>query len=188
MNESLESSKNEIKTDGLTMTQEELLEVRMKGKLPVIDIAGHPFYVDMRMRTLRPHDDFSTLGIPFSAFDDYSISDDVAWIPYDPQKHTIKDINPSQLTSIPQGWMIVEIPHPWKLDPFGYARECGFELKDVLKEHPIQADLKARIVPWNETNIIEAIQENKKTLNTKHGTKPSMHINLPSRTHTTKRK
>ncbi len=53
------------------MIQEKLLQERMQGKLPIIDIAGHPFYVDIRMGMLRPKDDFRTLGIPIKSFDDF---------------------------------------------------------------------------------------------------------------------
>ncbi|MGJ1359996.1 hypothetical protein ACR79K_25155 [Sphingobacterium siyangense] len=34
-----------------------------KGMLPTIDIAGHTFYVDIRMDMLRPKDDFLSKGI-----------------------------------------------------------------------------------------------------------------------------
>ena len=37
-----------------------------KGMLPTIDIAGHTFYVDIRMDMLRPKDDFLSKGIVFS--------------------------------------------------------------------------------------------------------------------------
>jgi len=56
-------------------TQAELLHERTKlGKLCVIEIAGHSFYVDVRMETFRPHDDFSTRGTPFSIFNRFEMS------------------------------------------------------------------------------------------------------------------
>ncbi|MBX3253344.1 MAG: hypothetical protein KF862_04305 [Chitinophagaceae bacterium] len=148
-------------------TQEELLTERKSGKQPVIDIANHPFYVDMHRETLRPHDDFWSKGIPFSAFDAFKISDDLSWIPYDPKKHEPVDINPSTLTEIPTDWIIVEIPHPRKLDPYGYARENDFDIDEYVKDHPIQADIKARVVAWSETNIPDVVERNREKLQLK---------------------
>lgn len=141
------------------LTQKELLKERLKGKLPVIDIVGYTFYVDVRMETLRPHDVFHTTGIAFSSFDHHSISDDFAWSPYDPKKHEVKNVDILSLQEIPNDWMLIEIAHPWKLDPYGYARDHGYNMEEHLKENPIQANLKARVVNWNETAIPELIKE-----------------------------
>ncbi len=44
-----------------------LLDLRLnKGMLPTLDIAGHTFYVDLRMNKLRPKDDFISKGIDFT--------------------------------------------------------------------------------------------------------------------------
>ena len=52
-----------------------LFDLRLnKGILPTIEIAGHPFYVDLRMNKLRPKDDFISKGIDFTEIKDYSIS------------------------------------------------------------------------------------------------------------------
>lgn len=148
-------------------TQADLLRERKSGKQPVIDIANHPFYVDMHWKVLRPHDDFLSKGISFSAFEAYKVSDDLSWIPYDPKKHELKDINPFTLTEIPKDWILVEIPHPRKLDPFGYARENDIDIDEYVKEHPIQADIKARVVLWSETNIPNLVERNREKLELK---------------------
>lgn len=142
------------------MTQEELLQQRKDGKLPVIDIAGHPFYVDLRMGTLRPHDDFQTAGIPIKAFDDFEGPEGYAWLPYDPKRHQLKVIDFERINEIPKDWIIVELAMPEKLDPYGYAREHGFDPNEILEENPINPNLKARIVDWKETAIPELIKRN----------------------------
>lgn len=55
-----------------------------KGMLPTIDIAGHTFYVDIRMDMLRPKDDFLSKGIVFSDIENY----------YDEDKRTYHSIQP----------------------------------------------------------------------------------------------
>lgn len=143
------------------------MKERKSGKQPIIEIANHPFYVEMHWEILRPHDDFFSKGIPFSAFDAYKVSDDLSWIPYDPKKHEPVNINPFTLTAIPTYWIIVEIPHPRKLDPYGYARENDFDIDEYVKSHPIQADIKARVVSWSETNIPNVVERNKEKLELK---------------------
>lgn len=142
-------------------TQEQLLFERIKlGKLPIIEIAGHPFYVDVRMETLRPHDDFSTLGIPFSIFKEFEPISSSAIVSYNPSTHTLKEVDYYRLTEIPTDWIMIEIPNPIYLDPVGYARECNWDLTETLKVYPIQSDLKARILPWEETTIPDIIKVN----------------------------
>lgn len=150
----------ELTPDDNRKSQGELLNERMQGKLPTINIAGHIFYVDVRMNSLRPHNDFTTFGIHFARFDDHKKSDEVAWIPYDPKKHEAKDVDFSEIKEIPKDWVMVEIPNPWRLDPYGYAVKHGYPIAPFLKEFPIQESLKARIVPWKESGILEVIRKN----------------------------
>lgn len=154
-------------------TQEELLQERMNGKLPVINIAGHPFYVDIRMQALRPHDDFSTQGIPFTIFDNYQVTDEVAVVPYSPNKHEVKDVDIGQLTAIPQDWILVVIPHPMILDPYGFARESGLPIDQFLKLYPIQNNLQAEIIPWEKTNIPKIVEQNNVKLERKRSQHPA---------------
>lgn len=150
----------------ITKTQEELLYERTKlGKLPVIDIAGHPFYVDVRMERFRPHDDFTTLGISFSIFNRFEQYYGPVRIAYDPQRHIALNIDYEKLSEIPKDWIMVEIPHPKVLDPYGYARENGLNIERTLKDYPIKENIKARIVPWEETSVPYNIEENQKRLN-----------------------
>ncbi|WP_300601994.1 hypothetical protein [Niabella sp.] len=146
-------------------TQAELLHERTKlGKLPVIEIAGHPFYVDVRMETFRPHDDFTALGISFSIFNRFEMSFCPVRIAYDPRKHVALNIDYEKLSEIPKDWIMVEIPHPKTLDPYGYARENGLNIEQTLRSYPLRENVKAKIVPWEDTGILFYIEENKKKM------------------------
>lgn len=134
-------------------SQENLLQERVNGILPVIDIADHPFYVDVRMDAIRPHDDFSKQGIPFSEFKDFETIANIAWLFYNPRSHEIiKDVNIEQLYDIPKDWIVIEIPQPEFLDPYGCAVKNGWDIKETLKVYPIQANLKARFRFLNPNN------------------------------------
>ncbi|WP_300601993.1 hypothetical protein [Niabella sp.] len=143
-------------------SQQDLLNERMNGILPVIDIAGHPHYVDVGMDAIRPHDNFRSPGIPFSEFKDFEMIANIAWLFYNPkERELLTKIDLQQLYEIPGDWIVIEIPQPVFLDPYGFAVKNGWDIKETLKVYPIQENLKARIVPWEETTIPRLIEENK---------------------------
>lgn len=172
------------KTDFEIMINQDLYQRRLFGHLPVIEIMGHPFYVDVRMNSLRPKDDFSTPGIRYSEIDDYIYPDDQRyWIPYHPASHSIREIDTETITEIPKDIFLVEIPTLEKLDPVGYARYHGFDIEQTVIANPIERNMVAKMVDWKETTLHEAIKENllKKEKN-KIG-QPSKKTNRRSRGH-----
>lgn len=153
------------KTDFDIVVNQDLIHLREKGALPVIDIAGHPFYVDIRMDSLRPKDDFSTMGIQFDEIDFYFLEDKGLYqIPYNPETKTFVNLDLDKATEFPENLIVVEIPYKSTLDPIGYARWLGVDSKDILRSHPPVADRKASILPWEKTLMGEIIKENQKQL------------------------
>lgn len=144
------------------MVDQTALKERLSGLLPIVDIAGHPFYVDLRMDMLRPKDDFLSEGIVFSKIEDYYVDgkDDYC-IPYNPIKHEFQEIDFSSVTEIPKDIIVVSIPHESVLDPIGYNRKHGFDELSNLKESNLKSHFKAGQVAWKDTGIEEAIRENK---------------------------
>lgn len=73
--------------------KDQLYDLRVKkGLLPTIDIAGHTFYVDLRMDKLRPKDDFLSQGIVFSDIENYfDDTTDSYTIPYNPKPMNLKN-------------------------------------------------------------------------------------------------
>lgn len=56
--------------------------------------------------------------------------------------------------------MFLEIPHESKLDPVEVARERGMDHNTLLKENPIQSELKAIVRPLSESGLSKLIAEN----------------------------
>lgn len=151
------------KTDFDIIVNKHLVALREKVTLPIIDIAGHPFFVDLRLDSLRPKDDFTTTGIQFSDIDHCLLEDErVYQITYNPDTRTYADIDFEKITAIPKDIIVVEIPFQPTLDPVGYARKYGLDAREILRAHPPVADMKAKIVPWSETPINEIIERNLK--------------------------
>ncbi len=149
------------KTDFEIRVDQDLYQRRLSGHLPVIEIMGHPFYVDVRMDSLRPKDDFSTQGIRFSEIDNYVHPDDQRyWIPYHPVSHSIREIDTETITEIPKDIFLVEIPTLEKLDPVGYARFHGLDIEQTVMANPLESNMIAKMVDWKESWLPEAIKEN----------------------------
>ena len=136
-----------------------MLDLRLnKGILPTIDIAGHTFYVDLRMNKLRPKDDFISKGIDFTEIKDYYDRDRRAFvIPYNPTKREFQQDDVSKMTELPTDIIIVQFPNQYELDIVGWNRKHDNSLTD---QDVKQMHFEARTLPWIDTNVIEHIKRN----------------------------
>lgn len=150
------------KSDFDLMVDQTALKERLTGLLPIVDIAGHPFYVDLRMDMLRPKDDFLSAGIVFSKIEDYYVDGkEQYYIPYNPKTHEFHEIDFNSITEIPKDIIVISIPHESSLDPIGYNRKHGFDELSNLKESNLKSHFNAGQIGWKDTGIEEAIRENK---------------------------
>ncbi|SDE88166.1 hypothetical protein SAMN05216464_110170 [Mucilaginibacter pineti] len=151
------------KKDVDIMVDQQQLAQRERGQLPVIEIKGHLFYVDLVMDSLRPKDDFATAGIRFNDIDDYFLESSNHYrIPYNPATHSFEDLDYENIKAIPKGIIIVDIPWQQHLDPIAYARIHGFDKDQILRESPIQLHMKAHEASWDDTPIKQIIAKNLK--------------------------
>ncbi|CAL1519137.1 hypothetical protein [Chitinophaga sp. MM2321] len=132
-------------------------EMRIKrGMIPVIDIAGHPFFAEVRLGNLRPKDDFKTNGIDISWVNPEAIHHTIF---YHIPSHTEVDL-PDNLTSYPDNVVMVILPGPARLDPVGLARSRNENDDRYLKEYPLVMYQKAIVVPLERTYIAEVVKFN----------------------------
>ncbi|MBL7869123.1 MAG: hypothetical protein JNM71_13990 [Flavobacterium lindanitolerans] len=136
-----------------------LLDLRLnKGILPTLDIAGHTFYVDLRMNKLRPKDDFISKGIDFTEIKDYYDRDRRAFvIPYNPTKREFQQDDVSKMTELPTDIIIVQFPNQYELDIVGWNRKHN---NSIASNDLKQMHFEARTLPWVDTNVIEHIKRN----------------------------
>ncbi len=150
------------KTDFDLMVDQHAFDMRLNGgRLPTIDIAGHLFYVDIRMDKLRPKDDFLSNGIVFADIDSYFSEEKNAYIiPYNPKTHEFQPPDYENLTAFPKDLIAVQFSSQRDLDPIGWNRQGGWNIKDELKTIGVRGHFTATTIPWKETFLREIIKEN----------------------------
>lgn len=161
------------KSDFDLMVDQQALGMRLMGRLPTVDIAGHTFYVDLRMDMLRPKDDFMSEGIRFRQIDHYwNEANNEYAIPYHPRTHAFKELNYDTIKAVPTNLMVVAFRHESELDPVGWNRRMGVPETDGLKLTGIRLHHEARTVDWKETSLQQFIDRNLHQEQTRQERKP----------------
>lgn len=147
--------KNEIK---------EAYDLRVnKGMLPTVNIAGHTFYVDIRMDMLRPKDDFLSKGIVFSDIQNYYDEDKRTYtIPYNPKTHEFQEPDYRTIKELPKDLIAVQFPSERLLDRIGWNRHYGFELTHGLDKQGLKLQFTAKHISWEKTFLVHLIKSNLK--------------------------
>ncbi len=151
------------KSDFDLMVDQHAYDLRVeKGRLPTVDIAGHIFYVDIRLDKLRPKDDFLSEGIVFSDIDHYYSDEAKAYIiPYNSKTHEFQELDYDRLKDFPKDLIAVEFPSKRELDPIGWNRAGGWDLKHGLKQSGLKQHFSAETIPWQQTFLPEIIKINR---------------------------
>ena len=149
---------------GKNVVNEKAYDLRVnKGMLPTIDIAGHTFYVDIRMDMLRPKDDFLSKGIVFSNIQNYYDEDKRAYtLPYNPKTHEFQEPDYRTIKEPPKDLIAVQFPSERLLDRIGWNRHYGFELTHGLAKQDLKLQFKAKQIPWEKTVLVDLMKSNLK--------------------------
>jgi hypothetical protein len=153
------------KTDFEVIVDQELLALRHQGALPQIDIAGERFIVDVRLQELRHALNFH----PAISLKSFELTND-GWkyeAFYHPVIRQVVGIDP-KLTEFPDGVVKIQLPNEIGLDPVAVARRYGIDEHVLLRRHPIQKALKAKVIPLSETGVPALIRHNREELQQQH--------------------
>jgi len=136
---------------------DELLALRLTGKLPHIGIAGTDFTIDWRLNELRE------TAVPWNKINIYDLTESESGAEYlalyDTKEKRLYDFDDS-ITILPENVVGLEIPVGTVLDPVAVAREHGADIIEFVREHPIQENLTALVRPITETGLPELVEEN----------------------------
>ncbi|MDB4921841.1 hypothetical protein [Mucilaginibacter sp.] len=153
------------KSDFELIVDQEALDLRLKGALPRIDIAGEGFIIDLRLQELRHAKNFH----PVISLKSFGLSGDGSKYEafYHPLLKQVVKIDP-KLTEFPGSVVRIQIPNGTGLDPVAAARQYGMEERELLRRYPIQKELKAAVIPLSETHIPALIRRNREQLRREH--------------------
>lgn len=146
------------------------LQQRIAGKLPQIEIVGTMFFVDVRLRELRADYGLkSKIGL-----DKLEIGPDGESyrFAFNTETKQMVEID-RKITEWPKNVLIIEIPGDVKLDSYSVAIKNGLDPVAFVKTHPIERELKAKIIPISETELPAMMKRNKQTMEQKLLTKSS---------------
>lgn len=153
------------KSDFEVIVDQDALQQRRDGVLPKINIAGEDFVFDLRLQELRHAKYF----FPVISLKSFELTN-VGWnyeAYYHPVLKQVVEIDP-KLTEFPEHVIKIKIPNEIGLDPVGTARQYGMDERDLLRQYPIQKDLKAELISLADTQIPELIRRNKEQLQRDH--------------------
>lgn len=137
----------------------DLLQQRLSGVLPMIDIAGDEFRIDMREKEfLKAPPGRARLNFRQMA----ETSDGLGYEFYYhlPTKTIVSVSQDSRV--LPTDVVLVRIPRDEMLDPVDFARKHKLKVQEFVNDYPIQQQLKAKVIPLWKTDLAKIISNNRK--------------------------
>jgi len=136
-----------------------------KGMQPVIDIAGYPYYLNVRWNILEPRLIIGEMKVrPTIHLDKdcfYDDQTDKFVLYYDTKRQEPFDV-PTGITTLPKNVVFVKIPNTYEADPVGMAREDGkSDPRYYLEKFPIQLHHTAEIIELKNSPLMDEIKANK---------------------------
>jgi len=130
----------------------EAVAERRAGKLPNFWINGNEFEVDVNKHELRPRDGL-TAPIPLRLF---NFADDGRKYNeyYHLTERRLVNLDLS-ITALPENIVQIRIPNVLHLDPVGVADRYGIDAHFILRRYPIQKELKAELIPLEQTPLLD---------------------------------
>lgn len=140
-----------------SLTGEQAFQERIKGRQPVIEINGHPFFIEARWEKLTPKDNFLSTGIDLS--DAGELIDNHYKIYYDTKTMSQAEIS-TDITKLPENVVLIEIPSLYDLDPVMMAELRNKDPRAYLDQHPLIMYREAKVTPLEDTPLMELVQKN----------------------------
>jgi hypothetical protein len=135
----------------------ELLNKRLVGELPHINIAGTDFTIDLRLKELRE------TAAPWNKIDisamEVSPLGEKYLMFFHTKTHKLYEPK-ADIKSLPKNVVVVEIPNEIGLDPVEVAQSNDLDVSSFVKDHPIEQNLSAIVKPLSDSGLPELIQEN----------------------------
>lgn len=138
-------------------TDDPLVKQRLENKLPVIDLAGNRYVVDLEARALKATNNLAhNIDLDSLVLDKEGLNYLCFY-----HLHTRSTvIIGADITSLPPNTVYLRIPDERFLDPIGLARQYGMEDTALLSLYPIRSELKAEVIAIEDSGLPELIRIN----------------------------
>lgn len=130
---------------------------RLSGILPRIDIDGHDFIVDWKLREMREAANPSN-RIDIRKMESTLFNDGYSGFYHLGRKELVSI--PDDITELPEQVMLLIIPHELKLDPLAVASERGLDELALLNGNPVRESHKAYMWELQHTDLPKIIERN----------------------------
>lgn len=142
-----------------SLTGEQALKERLSGRLPMTEIMGQPFFIDVRLNQLRPKDHFHTMGIELTE-NKFDENTKVYYVYYHHPSMTEVEVH-RNIVQLPEDVVLIKIPEKRKLDSVAMARIEGKELDErYLKKYPVNMYIALKAVPIEKTFVKKVVSSN----------------------------
>jgi len=126
------------------------------NRMPIIDISGVRYYVDLEKSRLRITEGKAKV----IQLKDTLSSEGHNYFYYHPEKKEVLSLK--QLSQgPPEGVVKVALPADYVLDPVIVANREGYDLRDFLMKHPIQEFITAKLTPVEKKDLYKDLARNK---------------------------
>jgi len=135
--------------------------LRNKGLLPIIEIAGHPFFFHAASGLAQPWADFSTMGIDLKNIPMHPQTRRLVFDYHVPSKSRVtigKDI-----TNFPADVVRIDMPNMYYLDPVGMALRNDKPLRYYVGDGiPMKMYRVAKVISLHRTEVAKLVRDNRK--------------------------
>ncbi|WP_410220786.1 hypothetical protein [Pedobacter sp.] len=148
------------KTDFEVMVDQKAYQKRLSGELPVVDIKGYTYYVDIERDCLVPKDDDIRPEISFDDLDIVNVkgyAETMYMIGYNTAKEEIEPVNMFEIqetNAIPKDTIALIIPFYHRLDPIGYNILVEDPVQSLLKGTNVNLHIKAKVEKWSDIESV----------------------------------
>lgn len=133
---------------------------RLKGRQPVMDIKGQPYFVNLHLGLLEPPWSFDFKPIAISDLKKDSVTRKLCFY-YDTETRLRVNV-PHNITDLPKNVVRVIIPNQFFLDPVAMARINGRGAENYRHYGiPLRMYRKAVIVPLAKTELLAIVNKNR---------------------------
>lgn len=140
------------KTDFQLMVDQDAYQKRLAGELPVLDLQGHIYSIDIRSHRLVSKDDIARADISLYDLNFVNVDNQATYmLGYNTERKDIELVDVYEIFSkneVPDNLVPLTFPVDEYLDPIGFNIEMGNAIDYRLRQRGVKQHFEAKIEDW----------------------------------------